>query len=176
MSPKLVLTYFEFPALGEPVRLALAMSGQPWEDKRISMDEFKTLKPSEYPPLRYRHRLCCRAGMLTAPSLLRQQCHNRWTARRLLVSHDTGTATCSMLRTCTPHLPTKRPIPLKSMQRAGQRFCDSLCSAAQQYALKWRSVLHFYSGVFISVGVAIPRMRYTVKYHYRSSTSKYISC
>lgn len=49
MSPKFVLTYFDVPALAEPVRLVLAMSGQPWEDKRIGMTEFfETLKPSEY--------------------------------------------------------------------------------------------------------------------------------
>lgn len=48
MAPKLTLTYFNFAALGEPVRLALAMSGQPWEDKRISKEEFMAMKPSEF--------------------------------------------------------------------------------------------------------------------------------
>ena len=47
MPTKLVLTYFDFPALGEAVRMALAMTGQPWEDKRISFDDFKQLKPSK---------------------------------------------------------------------------------------------------------------------------------
>eukprot|EP00904_Undaria_pinnatifida_P010385 jgi/Undpi1/6477/HiC_scaffold_20.g08956.m1 len=46
MAPKLTLTYFNFAALGEPVRLALAMSGQPWEDKRISKEEFMAMKPN----------------------------------------------------------------------------------------------------------------------------------
>ena len=48
MSPKIVLSYFDYPALGEPLRLALAMTGQPWEDKRVSKEEFMAMKPSEY--------------------------------------------------------------------------------------------------------------------------------
>ena len=47
MPDTLVFTYFDFPALGEAVRLALAMSGKQWEDKRISFDDFKQLKPSK---------------------------------------------------------------------------------------------------------------------------------
>ena len=47
MGPKLVLTYFDFAALGEPVRMALAMTGQPWEDKRLTGEEFMAIKPSE---------------------------------------------------------------------------------------------------------------------------------
>lgn len=48
MSPKITLSYFDIPALGEPLRLALAMTGQPWEDKRVSKEEFMAMKPSEY--------------------------------------------------------------------------------------------------------------------------------
>ena len=47
MSPKLILSYFDIPALGEPLRLALAMTGLPWEDKRVSKEEFMAMKPSE---------------------------------------------------------------------------------------------------------------------------------
>ena len=47
MPDTLVFTYFDFPALGEAVRLALAMTGKDWEDKRISFDDFKQLKPSK---------------------------------------------------------------------------------------------------------------------------------
>ena len=47
MPDTLVLTYFDFPALGEAVRLALAMTGKDWEDNRISFDDFKQLKPSK---------------------------------------------------------------------------------------------------------------------------------
>ncbi|CAN0477961.1 unnamed protein product [Laminaria digitata] len=47
MGPKLILSYFDIPALGEPLRLALAMSGQAWEDKRVSKEEFMAIKPSE---------------------------------------------------------------------------------------------------------------------------------
>lgn len=51
MSCKLVFKYFDVPGLGESVRLALAMSGQPWEDKRIDEAEFySTLKPSKCTP------------------------------------------------------------------------------------------------------------------------------
>nr|ABR09271.1 glutathione S-transferase 1 [Laminaria digitata] len=46
MGPKLILSYFDIPALGEPLRLALAMSGQAWEDKRVSKEEFMAIKPS----------------------------------------------------------------------------------------------------------------------------------
>nr|UZD11055.1 glutathione s-transferase 5 [Macrocystis pyrifera] len=46
MSPKLILSYFDMPALGEPLRLALAMTGLPWEDQRVSKEEFMAMKPS----------------------------------------------------------------------------------------------------------------------------------
>ncbi|CAM9421625.1 unnamed protein product [Laminaria digitata] len=44
-TTSLTLTYFNFAGPAEPVRMALAMTGQPWEDKRISFDEFAALKP-----------------------------------------------------------------------------------------------------------------------------------
>nr|UZD11052.1 glutathione s-transferase 2 [Macrocystis pyrifera] len=44
-SSPMILTYFEFAGPAEPVRWALAMTGQPWEDKRISFAEFPALKP-----------------------------------------------------------------------------------------------------------------------------------
>lgn len=49
MAPKMTLTYFDLPGPAEPIRLALAISGEEWEDKRLSRDEFAVLKPSEYP-------------------------------------------------------------------------------------------------------------------------------
>nr|ABR09272.1 glutathione S-transferase 2 [Laminaria digitata] len=47
MAPttSLTLTYFDFAGPAEPVRMALAMTGQPWEDKRVSFSEFPALKP-----------------------------------------------------------------------------------------------------------------------------------
>nr|WEX24894.1 glutathione S-transferase [Saccharina japonica] len=44
-SSTMTLTYFDFAGPAEPVRLALAMTGQPWEDKRVSFQEFSALKP-----------------------------------------------------------------------------------------------------------------------------------
>lgn len=41
----LTLLYFDFAGPAEPVRMALAMTGQPWEDKRLTHDEFLALKP-----------------------------------------------------------------------------------------------------------------------------------
>ncbi|CAN0461497.1 unnamed protein product, partial [Scytosiphon promiscuus] len=41
----MTLTYFDFAGPAEPVRLALAMTGQPWEDKRVFSQEFSALKP-----------------------------------------------------------------------------------------------------------------------------------
>ncbi|CBJ26100.1 Glutathione S-transferase [Ectocarpus siliculosus] len=46
MAP-MKLTYFEFAALGEPLRLALAQSGVEWIDNRLPSEEWPTLKPSE---------------------------------------------------------------------------------------------------------------------------------
>lgn len=48
MAPKLTLTYFDFAGLAEPIRMALAVSGLEWEDKRLTREEFGALKPSEY--------------------------------------------------------------------------------------------------------------------------------
>jgi len=43
---KIVMHYFPFPAMGEPVRLLLELGGFDWEDKRVSFAEWKegTLK------------------------------------------------------------------------------------------------------------------------------------
>ena len=46
-SPPLALTYFDFAGPAEPVRMALAMTGQPWEDNRITFSEFSALKPGK---------------------------------------------------------------------------------------------------------------------------------
>ena len=46
-SSSMTLTYFNFAGPAEPVRMALAMTGQPWKDNRISFQEFGALKPSK---------------------------------------------------------------------------------------------------------------------------------
>ena len=46
-TPTLKLTYFPFAGPAEPVRMALAMTGQPWEDNRIPFAEFPTMKPGK---------------------------------------------------------------------------------------------------------------------------------
>ncbi|CAN0399117.1 unnamed protein product, partial [Laminaria digitata] len=43
-TTSLTLTYFNFAGPAEPVRMALAMTGQPWEDRRISRGELSALK------------------------------------------------------------------------------------------------------------------------------------
>lgn len=48
MAPKMTLTYFDVAGVAEQVRLALAMTGQMWEDKRLTSAEFGALKLSEY--------------------------------------------------------------------------------------------------------------------------------
>ncbi|CAM9453423.1 unnamed protein product, partial [Ectocarpus sp. 12 AP-2014] len=45
MAP-MKLTYFEFAALGEPLRLALAQSGVEWIDNRVPSEQWPTLKPT----------------------------------------------------------------------------------------------------------------------------------
>ena len=46
-SSALTLTYFDFAGPAEPVRMALAMTGQPWEDNRISFSDLPALKPGK---------------------------------------------------------------------------------------------------------------------------------
>lgn len=47
MAPKLVLMYFDMPGVAQPIRWALEQSGQEWEDKRLTEEEFGVVKPSE---------------------------------------------------------------------------------------------------------------------------------
>lgn len=60
MAPKITLTYFDFPGRAEPIRMALAMTGDEWEDKRLSFEEFGALKPCKLTHNRRRHDV--RAG------------------------------------------------------------------------------------------------------------------
>lgn len=48
MAPKMTLTHFDIDAVAEPVRFCLAMAGVAWEDKRVSVEEFPPVQPSEY--------------------------------------------------------------------------------------------------------------------------------
>ncbi|CAB9525929.1 S-transferase class-mu 28 kDa isozyme [Seminavis robusta] len=43
--PKIKLTYFGIEAAAEPIRLALVLSGQEFEDERIAFPDWKELKP-----------------------------------------------------------------------------------------------------------------------------------
>lgn len=47
MAPKMILTYFDLPGPAEAIRLALSISGEEWEDKRLSREAFMAIKPSE---------------------------------------------------------------------------------------------------------------------------------
>ena len=44
---KIKLTYFDGRGRGELSRLILAYGGQPWEDDRISFEQWPELKPSK---------------------------------------------------------------------------------------------------------------------------------
>mmetsp|Transcript_21181 Transcript_21181/g.68328 ORF Transcript_21181/g.68328 Transcript_21181/m.68328 type:complete len:331 (-) Transcript_21181:1614-2606(-) len=43
---KLVLKYFDLPALGEPIKILLILGGFAWEDQKVGHDEWPKLKPS----------------------------------------------------------------------------------------------------------------------------------
>ena len=45
--PTYKLTYFDMPGRAETTRMVFVIAGVPFEDKRISQEEWKTLKPSE---------------------------------------------------------------------------------------------------------------------------------
>jgi glutathione S-transferase len=45
MTPSIKLTYFDFEGIGEQIRLALLLSGTPYEDDRVSFSEWDALKP-----------------------------------------------------------------------------------------------------------------------------------
>jgi len=45
MANKIKLTYFNLPGRGELSRLILAYGGRPWEDDRISFEQWPELKP-----------------------------------------------------------------------------------------------------------------------------------
>jgi len=44
--PKIVLTYFNIEGAAEPTRLALALAGIEYEDKRVQFSEWATMKPT----------------------------------------------------------------------------------------------------------------------------------
>jgi glutathione S-transferase len=46
MSPSVKLTYFDIEGAAEPIRLALALSGTPFEDERVSFPDWAALKPT----------------------------------------------------------------------------------------------------------------------------------
>lgn len=45
--PSYTLVYFDVKARGEVIRLIFAEAGQKFEDKRVSMEEWAGVKPSE---------------------------------------------------------------------------------------------------------------------------------
>ena len=47
MANKIKLTYFDGKGRGELSRLILAYGGQPWEDDRITFENWPELKPSK---------------------------------------------------------------------------------------------------------------------------------
>jgi glutathione S-transferase len=46
MAPSVKLTYFDIEGAAEPVRLALVLSGTPFEDERVAFPEWAALKPT----------------------------------------------------------------------------------------------------------------------------------
>ena len=47
MAPKIKLTYFEFRARGEIIRILLHYGGLQFEDKKIKREEWPEFKPSK---------------------------------------------------------------------------------------------------------------------------------
>lgn len=47
MAPKYKLTYFDFSGLGEPIRFIFHYANIPFEDNRVSNDDWPKLKPSK---------------------------------------------------------------------------------------------------------------------------------
>jgi hypothetical protein len=43
---KLTVTYFDIPALGEPIRILCVLGGLDWEDKKVSFADWGKLKPT----------------------------------------------------------------------------------------------------------------------------------
>jgi glutathione S-transferase len=46
MSPSIKLTYFDIEGAAEPVRLALVLSGTPFEDERVAFPDWAVMKPT----------------------------------------------------------------------------------------------------------------------------------
>jgi glutathione S-transferase len=46
MSPSVKLTYFDIEGAAEPIRLALVLSGTPFEDERVAFQDWAALKPT----------------------------------------------------------------------------------------------------------------------------------
>lgn len=46
--PKYVYTYFDARARGEPGRMLFAAAGVPFQDRRLTQEEWPALKPSKY--------------------------------------------------------------------------------------------------------------------------------
>ena len=111
--PEITLTYFNMEAAAEKVRLALVMTGTPFEDKRVNFEQWMDLKPSaKYGQL----PLLTVDGvqMAQSPALL------RWVARKFgdgslypqvfLPTHGGSLQQIclSLSLTCTPHFATIR--------------------------------------------------------------------
>lgn len=47
MAPPYKVTYFDFVALGEPIKLLLSYGGIEFEDDRIQRENWPALKPSK---------------------------------------------------------------------------------------------------------------------------------
>jgi glutathione S-transferase len=47
MSPTLKLVYFDITGRAEPARLMFAYKNVKYEDKRVTQEEWKTMKPSK---------------------------------------------------------------------------------------------------------------------------------
>lgn len=46
-ASKIKLTYYTSEGIAEPIRYVLAMSGEQWEDNRLTSEEINDLKPSK---------------------------------------------------------------------------------------------------------------------------------
>ncbi|VDO93495.1 unnamed protein product [Soboliphyme baturini] len=89
-KPHYKLTYFDIKGLGEPIRLLFAYVGQPYEDVRVTIEDWPKVKPSKGSP-----------DWLGSP--VNQSVAIRHAFR-------TGAAVGGGRQTADPHVGTDRPI------------------------------------------------------------------
>ena len=96
-TPKITLTYFNVEAAAEKVRLALVMTGTPFEDKRINFEEWGAMKPTT--PYGQLPLMTITNADGSTKTFAQSVAMMRWVARKF---DSTNTwPSCNMLQSCT---------------------------------------------------------------------------